>query len=331
MQDIPCLAAAVPLGEGNCHSHVVLVGTEGSASRTGVKMLSFPPTNLQSCTQRQQEVKNCLSHPKGTHMDTPTHPSWAPPASQGSPGHCWCSNDGWHKTLHAGSCGMGLDSNTEEATGELGHPLQTCPASGFAFTRTPDSCVINLLCAFIWWPIFTSTTILPLPQLAAHASKELFLLFGNHIAHFHRWRKARQIFCTARGFRADGEKHRPSSRWVTSPPESKGGVGGHGMAGLTKDLCASPFLDGPWSFWLRHPEISSALPQRFWRSGNVFSFRCGKRTKLLNFPEMFFVVVVIVAIETSGFRLRRLGFLFGFFSAYKLTPENLNTFPWKCY
>lgn len=107
--------------------------------------------------------------------------------------------------------------------------------------------------------------------------------------------------------------------------------GGHAMAGLTKDLCASPYPDGPRSSWLRQPEICSALPQRSLRSGNVFSFQCGKRTKLYKrFLKMFFIVV-IVAIETSGFRLRWLGFSFGFFSAYKLTPENLNTFPWKCY
>lgn len=53
-------------------------------------------------------------------------------------------------------------------------------------------------------------------------------------------------------------------------------------------------------------------------------------------PKMFFVVVVvvddvIVAIETSVFRVRRSGFSFRSLSTYKLTPETLKTFPWKYY
>lgn len=164
--------------------------------------------------------------------------------------------------------------------------------------------------------------------MAARTSKELFLLFMNHVLQVRKSKAALLHFHSLRS--RWGEAQTAADGWHPHP-SPRVGWGGHGMAGLTKDLHASRFLDGPRSFWLRQPEICNALPQRSLRSGNVFSFWCGKRTKLYKrFPKLFFVVV-IVAIETSGFRLRRSGFSLTLFSAYKLTPEKLNTFPWKCY
>jgi len=129
------------------------------------------------------------------------------------------------------------------------------------------------------------------PRWLLLGPKELFFFFVTHFAHFNRWRKARQNirqFCIARGFWAGGGGKQRAAEEGRYPHQSPSKEGfDHSMAGPARDICASPFSDGLWSFWLRQPEISSALPQRFLRFGNVFSFRCGRRTKFFkHFPEM---------------------------------------------
>lgn len=149
MLDVPCLAAAVPLGEGNCHSHIFLVGRGGSASRTGVRMLSFLPCQ-PAITHTVSARNSKLPVPPWRDPHGCTHPSYQPGVPKPLLVQHW-----WHSNLHTGSCGMVLDSiGNWDIPSRPVQPLLCLPPALL-------TAVINLPRAFIWWqcPTYPETSL----------------------------------------------------------------------------------------------------------------------------------------------------------------------------
>lgn len=76
-------------------------------------------------------------------------------------------------------------------------------------------------------------------------------------------------------------------------------------------------------------QCTSIKVSKVWKC--VFIPVWNKNQTFQMFPPNWFVFSLVVAIKTSAFRFRRSRFSFRTFSAYKLTPDTLKTFPWKCY
>lgn len=174
------------------------------------------------------------------------------------------------------------------------------------------------------------------PRWLLCGPKETLLLLLFFVNNFeHGWRKAmwdfRQLFCfSGKAGEACKEQQRTKDGWYPYQSPRVGQVAtvwpeqprahmpelsptGHEVSGRDSQKSAVHFHEGFW--------------------GLEMCFHSGvEQEPNFSNPKMFFVVVVvIVAIETSVFRLRRSGFSFRSFSTYKLTPETLKTFPWKYY
>lgn len=120
--------------------------------------------------------------------------------------------------------------------------------------------------------------------------------------------------------------------WVASLSKSKSGAGGQNSQETTNQGCfqqARKFL----AEVVRNQQCTSKKVSEVWKCVFILVWN---KNQTFQTPKCFFFVVVvvddvIVAIETSVFRVRRSGFSFRSFSTYKLTPETLKTFPWKYY
>lgn len=111
--------------------------------------------------------------------------------------------------------------------------------------------------------------------------------------------------------------------------KSKHGADDHGVARTTKGHHSSAFFSRPRSFCQRQPKIRiSTKVSEIWKCVFILVWNKNQNSQTLHRNGYSFLV--IFAIETSVFRLRS-GFSFRSFSAYKLTPETLKTFPWKYY
>lgn len=151
--------------------------------------------------------------------------------------------------------------------------------------------------------------------------KELFVFLVNHFSHFNKKSKAKQSVLPEFSGQAGNR------RWVMSPPKSKQGakVWLDQQTTYTQSLLwwAMKFLAAG------DQQYTSIKVSKVWKC--VFIPVWNKNQTFQMFPQNWFVFSLVVAIKTSAFRFRRSRFSFRTFSAYKLTPDTLKTFPWKCY
>lgn len=246
MHDIPCLAAAVPLGEGNCHSHVWLAGTEGSASRTGIKMQSFlphQPAVVHTVLARSWKLpvppwRDPWIHPPnlaGSLLSARSPQGMAGAALMGDTQTCMVTAVGWCWTAALGNWDM---------------PCRLAQPLALPFTCTPDSCVINLLYYLV--AVFHISgyhnTASPLDG-CSHTQRTLPAFYESR---FTGEKKQGSSSAFPQPLEQMG-RGTDSSRWVTSPPKSKGGVGRPWHGWTNKGFTCQPL-----SWWAKKFLVEAA-------------------------------------------------------------------------
>lgn len=122
-----------------------------------------------------------------------------------------------------------------------------------------------------------------------------------------------------------------SSRWVTSPNKFQGGVGWPWHGWTNKGF---PCL--PLSLWAKKILVERAeghFHKGLWGLERCFLSGVEKEPNFSNASPNCFLLFLLSLLPLKHLVSDWEGceFSFRFFSAYKLTPENRNTFPWKCY
>lgn len=154
--------------------------------------------------------------------------------------------------------------------------------------------------------------------------KELFLFLVDHFSHFNKKSKAKhQAVVRCQSFLGrQGTEH----GWCPHQSPSKGPR--HGWTSK-RPTCQSLLWWAMKFLAAGDQQCTSIKVSKVWKC--VFIPVWNKNQTFQMFPQTWFVFSLVVAIKTSAFRFRRSRFSFRTFSAYKLTPDTLKTFPWKCY
>lgn len=179
-------------------------------------ILSSPPTCscAHSVGKKLKTACSTLKRP----MDTPTHPSWVPLPARSPQGPAGAALMGDTQTCMVTAAGWCWTA----ALGNWDMPCRLAQPLALPFTCTPDSCVINLLyyLVVVFHISGYHNTASPLDG-CSHIQRILPAFYEPRFT-------GEEKQGSSSAFPQPSEqmgRSTDSSRWVTSPPKSKGGVG----------------------------------------------------------------------------------------------------------